>query len=139
MSDLEEIVGFISPPLKAMGYNKNKYTCTKICDSITIVFTIQKSAYTQEMWYYCFGICLNPLLGKSAGSISNCQIQDRLDRIYKGEHVWTAEEIVHLIERWEDLYGTFSKVQKKAIAGNLPPDSSANAIRYLTTVDLSMI
>lgn len=137
MNNLEEIVGLISQPLKAMGYKKNKYTWTKICDSITIVFAIQKSAYTQEIWYYCFGICLNSLLGKSAHSISNCQIRDRLDCVYKSEHIWTPEEIVHLIERWEYLYGTFSKVQNKAIDGNLPQMSSKDAIRYLTTVDLS--
>ena len=139
MNNLEEIAGLISQPLKAMGYKKNKYTWTKICGSITIVFSIQKSVYSQDMWYYCFGICLNSLLGKSARSISNCQIQDRLDRIYQNKHVWTAEEIVHLMKRWEDLYGTFSKVQAKAIGGNLPKMSTTEAIRYLMTVDFSMM
>ena len=139
MSKLEDIVGSISGPLKAMGYKKNKYTWTKVCGYVTIIFAIQKSSYTQETWYYCFGICLNSLLGKSAHSISNCQIQDRLDSVYQGEHAWTAEELVHLLERWEALYGTLTKVREKALSGNLPPMSSMEAIRYLTTVDVSTI
>ena len=139
MTMLEEITNVVSVGLKEKGYKKDRLTWKKKKDNITVVFSIQRSQFGDTVWYYCFGIFIQALSNKNP-AYSNCQIREQMDHIYQSiniKHVWSGSEVVDLVERWENRYGSIDKVRKAAIEGTLPRHTSYEAIRYLTTVDLS--
>ncbi len=130
--DLANITSELTLELKKLGYKKNRLTWYKTKGEVTVVFAIQKSMYRADVWYYCFGICLEQL--KSGGkSISHCQIQDRVDMKTNG-HTFSTDEILLLLGKWESMYGSIEVLRKKAIEGNLPQICTREAMRYLTTV-----
>lgn len=129
---LDQITSELLLKLKAQGYNKNRLTWYKSDKELTVVFAIQKSAYGADLWYYCFGICINALKPECK-VISHCQIQHRIDMSYNG-HNWTPDEILTLLGKWVSMYGSMTELRTKAIEGNLPSYCTREALRYLTTV-----
>ena len=134
---LEEIVNVIAPELKARGYKKNKLTWHKVKPKLSIVFCIQKSQYGSDVWYYLFGINLDDL-GPKSKSISTCQIQYGIENTIRNVALST-DSIVHLVDKWESMYGELGHLKKCAIANSLPEQTSLTAIRYLSSVDISRL
>ena len=136
MKQLETIVDEISSLLKETEYRKNRLSWYKVKDSLTIVFSIQKSQYDSDTWYYYFGICLHEIAGSNSKTISNCQIRYRVNNAADGV-LLTAESIVHLLNRWDSMYGDLMQLRIHAIQGKLPVQSTVQAVRYLSSGDLS--
>ena len=74
----EKLAEEIRQPLKQNGYKKNKLTWYKSDGRVTVVFSVQKSQYGSDLWYYNFGIGLNELEGRTINTISKCCIIERL-------------------------------------------------------------
>lgn len=138
MDDLECLVESIAPEAKACGYKKVRRTWCKEKEGLTVVLSIQKSLFDAEAWYCAYGVCLHQIAKGSTLTLGACQIQYRIDCAADGTTLG-AEQIVSLLEKWEALYGDIQSLRRCAIQGKLPIQSSAEAVRYLTTVDLSKI
>ena len=136
MKQLETIVDEITSLLKETEYRKNRFSWYKVKDPLTVVLSIQKSQYDSDTWYYYFGICLHEIAGSNSKTISNCQIRYRVNNAADGV-LLTAESIVHLLNRWDSMYGDLTQLRIHAIQGNLPIQSKVQAIRYLSSGDLS--
>lgn len=134
----EQFAHELVPKLKECGYKKNRLTWVKTKESVHVVFSIQKSAYGSDVWYYCFGICIDPLCDTKTISMSKCQIQERRDHNHKG-HLWTADDIISLLCKWENLYGDIQKLRRKAIEGKMPSQVTKEALTFLTSVDISRL
>lgn len=138
MAKLDEIILKLSPDLKLKNYKKNRRTWAKVKDNLTVIFSIQKSQYDSDTWYYQFGICLHAICDGNTQSIGRCQITYRINHMVDGVFV-SAESISQLIDRWESMYGDLHLLTICAVQGKLPGQYSLDAVRYLTTVDLSRL
>lgn len=135
---LVDIIQMLIPILKLCGYKKKGLTWQKRIDNLSILFAIQKSQYSNDMWYYSFGVSLNELTGKKTVSMSDCQIQYHLEKGVKNVEL-TVNDISNLIKKWEEKYGTVEQLRKCAIEGRLPVQTSNSAMRYLTSVNLATL
>ena len=138
MDDLEFLVESIAPEAKTHGYKKVRRTWYKEKEDLTVVLSIQKSQFDAEAWYCTYGVCLHQIAKGSTHTLDACQIQYRIDCSVSGTALG-AEQIVSLLEKWETMYGDIQLLRRCAVLGKLPIQSSAEAVRYLTTVDLSKI
>ena len=138
MQSLETLVMALSPSLKAMGYRKNKLTWYKKKEKLSVVFAVQKSQYSPDVWYYCFGIRLHDISNTTTDSISACQIQYRVEQTVYGVRL-TEEHLSNLLEKWEEKYGNLRQLRICAIENKMPGMPTRDAIRYLTTVNVSAI
>ena len=134
MNKLDTIVSEISLIFKKMGFRKNRLTWYKTNDSITIIFSIQKSQYDKDAWFYLFGICIHEIADGNIRSINSCQIKYRIDNV-----LLSAESISSLLGSWESMYGTLYLLKCCAIRGKLPGQCTVKAMRYLTCVNLTNI
>ena len=119
--------------LKGRGYKKKRLTWYKEEADITIVFQIQKSQYSSQVWYYIFGVGINSFFETPITSISQCDIVEKLEQSMNGKII-TTEHVLKAIGIWEEKYGTLSFLRKVAIEGHLPAQSTLKAIRFLTTI-----
>ena len=133
METLDELVCELTPKLKALGYRKNKLTWYQNRGKLSILFAVQKSQYDKDRWFFVYGVCLHEITDQRPGSLSACQIICRID------HVLTAEGIVQLLQSWENRCGDLGKLRRLAVQGQLPGIVTRDAIRYLTTVDVTKI
>ena len=133
METLEELVCGLTPKLKALGYRKYRLIWYKANGKLSTLFSIQKSQYDKDVWYCAYGSCLHEITAKNPNSMSACQIVYRVD-----QHLATAV-IVELLKNWELRYGELPKLQRLAVEGRLPGIVNRDAIRYLTTVDVTKI
>ena len=135
---VEDVVWEISAPMKEMKYRKNKHTWYKKLNDLTIVFSIQKSQYDCNSWWYVFGICLDGIAKEKARSIRACHISYRTDRMVHGKEL-TPIDLVQLVMRWEEMYGNLRRLQICAVEGRLPGQYSRQAVSYLTSCDISRL
>jgi len=133
METLEELVCGLTPKLKALGYRKNRLTWYKANGKLSTLFSIQKSQYDKDVWYCAYGICLHEITAKNPNAMYSCQI------IYRVDQYLTMEAIVELLKSWELRYGELPKLRRLAVEGRLPGIVNRDAIRYLTTVDVTKI
>lgn len=132
MTGLEAIVSELSLIVKKKGFKKNRLTWHKVKDNITIVFTIQKSQYDKNTWFYLFGICIHAIADGSVSTINSCQIKYRVDNV-----TIQAETIANLLERWESMYGSLPLLRRCAVQGKLPGQYTVKALSYLTSINVS--
>lgn len=130
---LDEIASELAHLLKAQGYKKQKLNWFRSDDGITIAFTIQKSYYSSQTWYYCFGVSINAFHEKDIRSAHSCEIQERFDSAIGGK-VLGPRDILNILKMWEHRFGTMEKLRSSAVQGKLPRVSSVSAIKYLTSV-----
>jgi len=138
MQTPEEFALALAPHLKKMGYKKVKLTWYKTLGSLSLVFSIQKSQYGADVWYYYFGIGLQELASSPIRTIGKCQITYRVDQTENKKPI-TYENLLHLIRKWEAMYGDLQKLRICAIEGRLSGQCTPAARRYLTSVDLSKL
>ena len=135
---LNDIIQDLSKVLKLNGYKKGRMTWYKKAGKLSIVFAIQKSQFCVNTWYYSFGIGLSDLAKKEVTSMTDCQIQYRIDNVVNGIML-TVDNISQLVIKWEKMYGTLQQLRICAIESRLPLQTTSAAIRYLTSVDLSVL
>lgn len=136
MNELDDIVKRISPKLKEKGYKKNRLTWHKVKNNLTVVFSIQKSQFSSEVWFYSFGVSLHEIADHNSQSINGCQIKYRVNHMVDGVHL-LPENLIHLIGRWDALYGDMEQLKMCAVQGKLPGQCTISAVRYLTSVNLT--
>ena len=136
MNELDKIVAQLTPKCKEAGYKKNRLTWYKTKNNLTVVFSIQKSQYGSDIWYYSFGVCLHEIAEANTQSIRHCQIFYRTNHIVDGV-LLTAENLIRLIDRWDALYGDMKRLRICALQGKLPGQCTVHAMRYLTSVNLA--
>ena len=105
---------------------------------VTVVFSIQKSQFSSEVWYYYFGICINALASNDAKSISACHVTYQIHHMIDGVML-DSSMLCRLIERWETMYGTLYLLRKSAIKGRLSGIIDGAALTYLTSGDISKL
>ena len=120
---LDEIASELAHLLKAQGYKKQKLNWFRSDDGITIAFTIQKSYYSSQTWYYCFGVSINAFHEKEIRSAHSCEIQERFDSAIGGK-VLGPRDILNILKMWEHRFGTMEKLRefsssRKTSAGKL--------------------
>lgn len=130
----EEMVEKLTLLFKENGFKKNKYNWYKQKANITVVFSIQRSQYGREQWYYNFGIGINDLVNGNISTVSKCQVVERLENHIKGV-ILTPDDLRKAIIHWESEYGDISKLRIKAVENKLPKMTTRQAISYLTTVN----
>ena len=131
MKSIEIIITQLIPLLKKRGYKKYRTTWVKMNGEITIVFNIQKSQYSGDIWYYNYGIGFKRFYGKPITSISRCDIIYRLGK--NGNEI-SASTAVAVLDTWEKYYGSLDKLRVQAIEDKIPPFISGRARTFLTTV-----
>ncbi|MBQ9482996.1 MAG: DUF4304 domain-containing protein [Ruminiclostridium sp.] len=133
MTRIEEITVQLAPLLKEKGYKKNRLNWYKQSDGFTTVFTIQRSQFGSDLWYYCFGIGLNDLETGNITTISKCCITEKIENTIKGKEV-TADILQSAINRWEERFGDMNALRKAAVEGKLPKTATRKAYSYLTAI-----
>ena len=130
MSAIEIITNQLITPLKNRGYKKNHTTWFKENGEITIVFNLQKSQYSTDIWYYNYGIGFNQFFDKPITSISKCDIIYRLD---KDGNETPVSTVVSVVDSWEKYFGSIDKLRIQAMEDKIPPMISARARTFLTS------
>ena len=133
MIQLDDFVCNLSLAFKKMGYKKNRLTWYMEKEKLTVVFSIQKSQYESDTWYYYFGICLHDLANEGRRSMHGCQVKYRVDNVISGV-LLSPEKVVNLLERWDSMYGDLRLLRTAAIEGNLPGQCTVNALSYLSSI-----
>ena len=136
MISFDELGNAIAAKAKACGYKKSRLTWYKDKDNLTVVLSIERSQYDPKLWYYNYGICLHELSNGKHHSLSACQIRYRVDCTSNGATL-DSGAVLSLLEKWESMYGDIGLLRICAVQGKLPLQTSLNAIRYLTSVDVS--
>lgn len=136
MESFEIVLQELSTSLKNKGYRKNRSTWYKTKQNLTVVFSIEKSQYSKDTWYYWFGICLHDITDGCNRTITACQIKYRIDNVMNGVSV-ISENVLSLLMRWESMYGDIYSLRRYAMQGTLPQLTTLNAIKYLTSIGLS--
>lgn len=135
MNTKEELIMQLTPALKEKGYKKNRQTWNKAKDRLVIVFNIQNSQWDKADYYLNLGISINALSGNpKARFISSGDIWERIPAKNDRGIPTSAEQILSIIDMWENWYGDLPSLRKKAIEGRLPLSATARAVTYLTTV-----
>lgn len=138
MSSFDELVNAISAKAKACGYKKSRLTWYKDKDKLTVVLSIERSQYDPKLWYYNYGICLHEQSNGKHHSLRACQIRYRVDCTSNGVTL-DSGAVLSLLEKWESMYGDIGLLRICAVQGKLPLQTSLDAIRYLTSVDVSAL
>lgn len=138
MVSFDELVNAISAKAKAFRYKKSRLTWYKGKNKLTVVLSIERSQFDPKLWYNNYGICLHELSNGKHHSLSACQIRHWVDCTSNGVTL-DSGAVLSLLEKWESMYGDIGLLRICAVQGKLPLQTSLNAIRYLTSVDVSAL
>lgn len=130
----DELISDLKKALKEKGYKKNRYNWYKAIGDLTVVFSIQRSQYGKDVWYYNFGIGINKLENTPITSISKCQIAQRLDTEINGK-ILSADDLILAISHWEEKYGDIKRLRMMAVENKLPLMTTKQAVTYLTQIN----
>ena len=136
MKTVEITINQLVQPLKDRGYKKRRTTWSKENGDITIVFNLQKSQYSADVWYYNYGIGFKVFYHEPITTIEKCDIVYRLDK--DGNEI-PAATAVSVVDTWEKYFGSLDKLRIQAVEDKIPPMISARARTYLTTVSFTKI
>lgn len=128
----EEFAVSLIPVLKGLGFRKRKLTWYKDNKDTTVVFHIQKSQWSKDVWYYSFGTDILPLSNLRTKSIDGCQINDRYDQ-YVNDVYLTPEKLLEMIAVWEQAYGTMDALLQRFQEHRLPYMTHLCAALFLAT------
>lgn len=128
--NLEQLEATLKPLLKKLGYRKRNLTWYKNYAETTVIFSIQKSMYGSDVWYYCFGVDILGMEGSHGNTIIHCQVLDRYDQVENGLCL-IPEKLVRMIQFWDSRYGTIHELQARLSMGEMPKMTYGTAIMYL--------
>ena len=130
---LRAITEPLSAALKARGYRKQKLTWYRRFEDTTVVFAVQKSQFSADVWYYHYGVGINAFYDTEIRSLSRCDVVYRLNQTLNGVRV-TPEHLLRVLALWETDYGKdLHPLRRKAIEGKLPKMTTQRVLRYLTS------
>ena len=130
MRNLEMMISDLSAELKMQGYKKTRLNWHKKRDGLTVVFSIQKSQYSRDTWYYYFGICIHDIATGNLNSLRNCHLTFCVDNT-----ALSSLQISTLLSRWESMYGTLSDLRLRAVQGKIDGQCTRQAMQYLTQIN----
>ena len=97
----DELIAFIKPRLKSLGFRKNNKRWTKASGDFTLVFFIQGSAYSKENYYIRPGVFINDCPGKEFyyyghfdTEIRQSTPQQILEDALTFFHEWTDRDLI---------------------------------------------
>ena len=129
----DEVAKELSPLLKKMGFKKKRLTWYKDTGDLTVVFNIQKSQWSNQEWYYNYGVAIHDLHKESIESINNCDLEARFVPATGKEDIANHIcELVSYLEFWVHSYGTMSNLLEEARNQRLPLMTFARARAYLS-------
>ena len=123
----------LAPKFKEIGFRKKALTWYRKDEIITILFQIQKSQFSSDVWYYNLGVGINCFYQHDISSISRCDITFRFDQQLNNS-VLSDSNIFRIVELWISKYGTIEKLRRSALVGNLPVQTTKRAISFLSSV-----
>ena len=130
MITLDEILETLPQLLKKEGYRKQRLNWFRREQNLTFLFTIQRSCYSKEQWYYCFGVAINALHPEAVRSAHYGDLMERFDCVIAGK-MPDAEDILRILKLWEQRFGTMERLKNAAIHGNLPWNTTVAAKSFL--------
>ena len=133
MNNKEKIIEELIPLLKKEGYLKRRQTWYKESDDLVIVFNVQNSQYDRDAYYVNLGIIIKKIETQDYKTycLDACHI---VERVANNGHIFTAEEYISILRKWEEWYGTLPKLREKAIENRLPRQTWGYARTFLTTL-----
>lgn len=126
----EEFSRDLTPEFKSRGYKKRRLTWYKRYPSTTILFWLQKSQFSKDVWYYNFCVGFNAFRAQEITSYDHCDIVQRFDQIFDGR-VLTAEFLIAYLDKWEERYSALQNIRALAREDRLPRDTTLRAKAYL--------
>ena len=137
MEQKQALINQLMPLLKEKKFKKKKQTWYKETADLIIVFNIQSSCYGED-YYINLGIVIKKLTKDKEGiSLSNCHIQERVCEKDKYGKYLSAQNLISVLDLWEQWYGDIKTLKIKALEGKLPYYCTAEAKTFLTTVRLA--
>ena len=127
---VEEMEVLIATQMRQQGFRKKKLTWYKNQEDVTIVFNIQKSQYSNDIWYYNYGIGINDFYPKQITDIQKCDICYRFEQALNHQII-TADDLVRILQIWVDQYGSLEKLISQAHKGKLPAMTTKKCSEYL--------
>lgn len=112
----------LAPALKSQGFRKRRLTWCKVSNDTTVLFHIQRSQWSKDVWYYVFGTAINAFTKCPVTSCNQNHIQTRCDATIDGK-LLTVEQILRLIDTWDASYGSIPQVCKHLVSGTIPLES----------------
>lgn len=97
----EELIDFLKPRLKALGFKKKGKRWTKVSGDFTLVFFIQGSSFSKDLYYVRPGVFINDCPGKEFyyyghfdTEIRQINPQQILDDALSFFAEWTDKELI---------------------------------------------
>ena len=126
----EEMGVLTATQMRQQGFHKKKLTWYKNLGDVTIVFNIQKSQYSNDIWHYYYGIGINDFYSKQIADIRKCDICYRFEQALNNR-VLTADDLVQTLQICIDQYGSIEKLISQAHKGKLPAMTTKKCKEYL--------
>lgn len=130
----EEFSRELIPEFKRRGYKKRRLTWYKRCSDTTILFWLQKSQFSKDVWYYNFCVGFNSFWEREITSYEHCDISNRFDQVYD-DRVLTAEFLIAYLDKWEERYSDLRTIRELARSDKLPFFTTIRAESYLLGLD----
>ena len=115
----DQIASALAPPLKQRGFRKRRLTWCKNLGDLTVLFHIQRSQWSRDVWYYVFGIAVNAFAKQPVTSCDQNHIQYRCDCGYD-DTCFTPEQVLRIVDAWEARYGSIPLLCQNLAAGTIP-------------------
>lgn len=126
--ELSKVLPDMAIYMKENDYKKRNNSWRKELNDVAISVSIQKSRWSTQEWYICFGVTALSIREVNSFSATSYPIQDRLDG-------WklTMEQVKFAVELWERKYGSIDKLIVAATENKLPVQSDLIVVRRLTS------
>lgn len=112
----------LAPALKSRGFRKRRLTWCKVSNDTTVLFHIQRSQWSKDVWYYVFGTSLNAFTKCPVTNCDQNHIQTRCDARFDG-NLLNTEQVLRLIDAWDMCYGSIPQLCKHLVSGTIPLES----------------
>ena len=126
----EEFAAELAPNLKNRGYKKRRLTWVKKYPDITILFWLQKSQFSKDVWYYNYCVGFNEFYSHEITSYNYCDIIQRFDQMYDNR-LLTCSDIIAILDVWESKYSDLQNIRMLARADSLPVFTTLRAKSFL--------
>lgn len=111
----DELVLGAKQYMKEKGYKKRNTTWVKKDEDISVVVNIQSSQFDLGNFYINLGVYICSLGNKDFPSISDCHMLERINIA-----VTSVDSFIKIVDKWEQWYGTKSKIYENLLAGKKP-------------------
>lgn len=124
MMNKEELIVYLSPLLKSVGFKKTRTTWHRNSSEGVCVFNIQSSQYGSE-YYLNVGFYISDLGNVEKPPEYKCHIRERLNITSN------TEKIGQDIQNWFNDFGSINKLRNHVVSETLPLVTNMVAREYL--------